>query len=147
MSNATMPIGGSDNAAVTAIEVDGEGKLNYRGASETGFIEAEIPSLPGSPRETETLHARDLALHIVNKVESSMSAQPYLTTGPVQSPSQTFAHYAGVLQGAGLVDSRTSKQLARLVNDFSGTPKAEQRKYFDETIKPFLGSLTPARRK
>ena len=140
MSDATLPTKDSK----TAIGVDDRGRMNYASAAESGHVEIMVPSLPGSPRETETLHARGFGQHVIGKIEASMNRQGYMTTGPQQGPAEVFKHYAAVSRGASLMDEGTLKRMETLAQDFEREP--EQEEFFNQVIRPYLHSLTPKRR-
>ena len=53
----------------------------------------------------------------------------------VKLRGNVFGHYAGVLQGAKMVDKSTSRALDKLVADFGNTEKSEQPKFFEDKIK------------
>jgi hypothetical protein len=126
------------------IDVDADGRMTHQSGAASGHVEIMVPSLPGSPRETETLHARDFGQHVIGKIESSMKRQGYMTTGPQQDPAETLAHYVAVAQGAGLVDKTTQRRLAELAKGFEAAPEPDE--FYRGTVKPFLGSLSPGRR-
>jgi hypothetical protein len=83
------------------LTVDQEGNWQYPTSARTGYVEVELPSLPGSLNATERLHARDFGSHVIAKLESAMQCT-YLRK---QSPTQVFRHYIGCAQGSGLLDS------------------------------------------
>lgn len=126
------------------IDTDANGNLQYRDASESGFVEIMVPSPPGSPRDTETLHARNLGQHIISKVESSMREQGYLKTSALQTPAAVFRHYMAVAKGSELLDSATQERMEEIARGFSKEPATEE--YFQTVVKPWLGSLTAKRR-
>ena len=131
-----------------AIAVDGSGRMNYGTAAAEGRIEIELPSLPGSPNATERMHTRQFGVHVLSQTESAFRRQPYMTTGPTQSPAQVLKHYAAVARGAELADRATLKRMDEIAAEFSKMPnKPEQaRAYFAEVVKPFLLSLSPGKR-
>jgi hypothetical protein len=124
---------------------DADGQMTYQSAGASGHVEIMLPSLPGSPRETETLHARDFGQHVISRIERSMTRQVYMTTGPQQSPAQVLAHYAAVAKGAGLMDRTASRRMAELAKEFEAAPERDE--FYRSTVKPYLGSLSPERRK
>ncbi len=126
------------------IGVNEQGQLAYDSASASGHIPIEIPSLPGSPNATETLHARNFPEHIIGKMEAAFKKPNYLKSGAQQSPSQVFAHYCAVARGASLVDAATLKRMTEVSKEFSG--EAEPEAYFREVLAPYLRSLSPERR-
>lgn len=129
----------------TAIEISADGKsLEYRGAAEEGFTEVELPSLPGSPNAVERLHARDFGAHVIARVESAMSGNRYLKSGPQLTATQVFRHFIGGAQGVGLVDSRTARHFEELAEAFED--KGGSREFFEEVLKPYLFNLSPTRR-
>jgi hypothetical protein len=140
MSETTLPTKDSKQA----IGVDERGALQYRSAAATGHVEIMVPSLPGSPRETETLHARDFGQHVIGKIEASMNRQGYLTTGPQQGPAEVFKHYAAVAKGASLMDSAAIGRMEEIAAEFAKEP--EQEAYWKMVAKPYLGGLSPKRR-
>ena len=73
-----------------AITVDERLKLNYASAAAEGRVEIELPSLPGSPNSVERLHAVDFGAHVAGKIESSMTQQGYIKSGPQQTGPQVF---------------------------------------------------------
>jgi hypothetical protein len=124
--------------------LDARGNWVYPSASESGHVEIELPALPGSPNAVERLHARDFGVHVAGKIESSMQRQPYLRSGPQQSPPQIFRHYTAVAKGAGLMDSGALKRMEQLASEFASEP--DSREYFAQVVKPYLLSLSPKRR-
>ena len=122
-----------------------DGKMSYSTAAESGHVEIMIPSLPGSPRETETLHARNLGQHIIGKMEASLNHQGYIITGPTQTPAEVLKHYAAVSRGAGLMDSAAQGRLDEIAGHFAEEPNQER--YYKTVVKPYLGALTPHRRR
>ena len=116
----------------------------YPSLAKSGHIEIEVPSLPGSPRPTEMLHARDFGGHVAGKIEASLKGNPY-KSGPQQNPAQTFNHYIAVAKGAKLVDEGTLDYGGRLARQFDRA--ADQGAFFKRTIRPFLNGLKPERRK
>ena len=139
----TLPFDGKNPAR--GIGVDSNGKMNYSGAAESGHVEIMLPSLPGSPRETETLHARDFGQTVIGKIESRMKQQGYMTSGPQQDPPGIFAHYLAVARGSQLLDAEGLKRMATLAAEFQSEPDREE--YYRQVIKPWLGSLTPTKRR
>ena len=124
--------------------LDARGNWQYPSAAKSGHVEIMVPSLPGSPRETETLHARDFGVHVIAKIESSFKRNPYLKSGPQQRPSEVFAHYLASAKGAQLMDSATIGRMERLAKEFETEPDREG--YFRDVLKPWLRSLSPKRR-
>jgi hypothetical protein len=120
------------------------GKLTYESASAEGMIELELPSLPGSPRETETLHARDFGQHVIGKIQASLDRQGYLTTGATAGPAEVFRHYCSVAKGATLLDKATQRRMEQLAEEFEG--ELDQGEFFRQMAKPWLGSLSPGKR-
>jgi hypothetical protein len=141
MSETTLPTKESKHA----IGVDDRGALQYRSAAASGHIEIVVPSLSGSPNATERLHARDFGQHIIGKIESAMNRQGYMTSGPTQGPAEVFKHYAAVAKGAGLMDSAAIGRMEQIAAEFAKEP--EQEAYWKMVAKPYLGALTPKRRK
>lgn len=140
MNAKTLPT--EDNRR--AIEVDIRGRMAYRTAADSGHIEIEIPSLPGSPNPTERLHAADFGEHVAGKIESALKRNPYLTVGPTQTPATVLAHYAAVAKGSGLMDPNTVGTLESLARGFR--QERDSREYFRRDVRPFLLSLLPKRR-
>jgi hypothetical protein len=129
-----------------SIRVDDRGGWQYDSASAEGFVETELPSLPGSPNATERLHVRDFGPHVIAKIEAAMQRQPYLTkAGPTQSPSQVFAHYTAVARGAKLMDAAAISRMEVLAKEFS--QESEQSEYLSQVLRPYLLALSPARRR
>jgi hypothetical protein len=121
-----------------------DGRWVYPSAAQSGHVEIELPALPGSPNATERLHARDFGPFVAGKVESSMKQNPYLKSGPQQSPAATFRHYVAVAKGASLMDSAAIGRMETLAKEFES--EAEQREFFEQVLKPYLHSLSPKRR-
>jgi hypothetical protein len=142
MTENTLPFDGEN--LDRAITLDANGKMGYSGAADSGFVPVTIPSLPGSPRETETLLMRDLGQHIITKIESRMAAQGYMTSGAVQDPPAIFKHYLAVARGAQLLDAGALSRWEKLAKQYS--EEGDQREFFQMVLKPWLGSLTPKRR-
>lgn len=125
--------------------VDERGNWAYPSLAQSGHVEIELPSLPGSPRPTEQLHARDFGGHVASKIESSLRGNPYPKSGLQQNPAQTFNHYIAVARGSKLVDSGTINRMEALARQFDREP--DQGAFFKRTIRPFLNGLKPERRK
>jgi hypothetical protein len=134
----------TDRNADRAIRTDEHGKLNYDSAAAEGRVEIELPALPNSPTTTETLHAVNFGPHVASRIEASMERNPYLKSGPQQSPPQTFAHYVAVAKGAGLLDAGALKRAETLSKEFAG--EADQKEYYEMVVRPWLHGLTPKRR-
>jgi hypothetical protein len=128
----------------TAIGVDGNGQMAYGTAAASGHVEIELPALPGSPNPTERILVRGFGGHVIGKVEASMKRQPYMQSGPVQTPAQVLQHYASVAKGSGLTDPATTGQLESLARGIKQEKDAAE--YFRRDVKPFLLSLLPKRR-
>jgi len=126
-----------------AIGID-DGQTTYASAAASGHIEIELPALPGSPNPTERLHARDFGPHVVGQLESSLKRQPYMKSGPQQSPAGVLRHYVAVARGASLMDSATINRMESLAANFEKEP--DQAEYFSQVVRPYLLSLTPKRR-
>ena len=124
--------------------VDERGNWAYPSLAQSGHVEIELPSLPGSPRPTEQLHARDFGGHVASKIESSLRGNPYPNSGLQQNPAQTFNHYIAVARGSKLVDSGTINRMEALARQFDKA--TDQREFFSRTIRPYLNSLRPERR-
>jgi hypothetical protein len=127
------------------ISSDGHSGMSYESAAATGHLEIMVPSQPGSPRETETLHARDFGQHVIGKIESSMKRQGYMTTGPQQDAVGTLRHYLAVAKGSQLLDAGALKRGNTLADELER--EGDREEYFRQVVKPWLGSLTPARRR
>lgn len=112
----------------------------YANGSAAGYVEVELPTLPGSPNPTERLHLRDFGGVVVEKIESAMQCT-YLTK---QSPAQVFRHYATVAKGASLMDEGALKRMETLAQDFEREP--EQEEFFKQVIRPYLHGLKPGKR-
>jgi len=138
----TLPFDGENMDR--AIAVDASGGMTYSGASREGRIEIEIPALPGSPNPTETLHARDFGPTVAGKIESAMSKQGYLKSGPQQNGPQVFQHYLAVARGANLLASDTLKRAETLAKEFAA--ESEQTEFFKQVVRPWLHSLSPQKR-
>jgi hypothetical protein len=131
----------ADNkSTVEQLGVDERGNWQYPASATEGYVEIEIPSLPGSLNPTESLHMREFGGHVVSKIESSMNTG-YLRK---QSPHQVLAHYAAVARGASLMDEPALKRLESLATEFESVPEREE--YFSQVVKPYLLTLTPKRR-
>ena len=115
----------------------------YPSLAKSGMVEIELPSLPGSPRPTEQIHVRDFGGQVALKIEASFRGNPY-KNGPKQNPPQVFQHYIAVAKGAKLVDEGTLDYGGRLARQFDKA--ADQRDFFNRTIRPYLNSLRPERR-
>jgi hypothetical protein len=142
MTNKTLPVGEGDRER--AIGVTDGGKLNYGSVAESGHVEIELPSLPGSPNTRERLHVRDFGAFVAGKIESSMNRQGYLKSGPQQRPHQVFRHYTAAAKGAGLMDQAALGRMAELVGEFEREP--DQKEFFAQVIRPYLLTLSPKRR-
>jgi hypothetical protein len=127
------------------IGVDADGRMTYESASAEGMIEVMLPSLPGSARATETLHAKDFGVHSAGKIEAALSRQGYMKSGPQQGPAQVFRHYVAVAKGSKLLDEAALGHMETLAQEFEAAPEPE--KFFEQTARPFLIGLTPERRK
>jgi hypothetical protein len=139
MDNGTLPTEDAEKAINVV-----DGKLDYPSAAESGFVEVELPALPGSPNAVERLHARDFGVHVVGKIESSVKRNPYLTkSGPQQSPAQVFRHYVSCAEGSGLLDKASLGRMEQVAAGFEEDPTRE---YFEEVVRPYLLSLSPQRR-
>ena len=121
-----------------------DGKLEYPSAAESGHVEIELPALPGAPTAVERLHARDFGVVVAGKIETAMTRNPYLRSGPQGSATQIFRHYVGAAEGAGLVDRRTLEHMKQLAEEFEADPDREE--FFQQVLKPYLRSLQPGRR-
>jgi hypothetical protein len=124
--------------------LDAQGNWSYPSAAESGHVEVELPSLPGSPNAVERLHARDFGPHVIGKIEASLTQNPYLKSGPQQNPAGVFRHYASVMKGSSLMDRATVARMESLAKEFETEP--DQGEYFAQVVRPYLRSLTPKRR-
>jgi hypothetical protein len=140
MSNTTMPTTDTQ----TGINVDSHGALAYGTAAASGHIEIELPSLPGSPNGTERLHAKDFGPMVAGKIESAMSRNPYLKSGPQQGPAAVLEHYIATARGSGLMDQATLARWDKLAAEFRREP--EQAEFFNRVVRPSLLGLEPKRR-
>jgi len=122
------------------LTVNEQGGWEYFSGSSSGYVEVELPSLPGAINPTERLHMRDFGGHVVGKIESSINCG-YLRQ---QSPAQVFKHYAAVARGASLMDEQALKRMDDLATEFEKEP--EKQEYFEQVVRPWLHSLKPRRR-
>lgn len=122
------------------LTVNEQGGWEYPSGSSSGYVEIELPSLPGSINPTERLHMRDFGGHVVGKIESSINCG-YLRQ---QSPAQVFRHYTAVARGASLMDEAALKRMETIADEFAG--ELEQGEYYKQVIRPWLHSLAPKRR-
>lgn len=129
-----------------AISTDEGGRTVYASASATGYVEVELPSLPGSPNAVERLHARDFGPHVVGRIEASMNRPGYLRSGPQQSPAEVLGHYVATARGSKLLDDSTLEYMGRLSKEFAGQKGESRQTYFETMVRPYLLSLTPKRR-
>jgi hypothetical protein len=116
----------------------------YPSASESGHVEVVLPALPGSATSEVRLLALNFGPHVAGKIESAMSRNPYLKSGPQQSPPQVFRHFVAAAEGSGLVDGAVLSRMKLLAKEFESEP--EQQEYFQQVIKPYLYNLTSKRR-
>jgi hypothetical protein len=119
----------------------------YPSAAASGHVEVELPSLPGSPYPTERLHARDFGRHVAGKIESTLKRNPYLKSGPQQSPAEVLGHYVATARGAKLMDEKTLAYMGRLSKEFAAEKGESRQTYFESMVRPFLNGLKPERRK
>lgn len=126
------------------IATDERGSWAYPSLAQSGHVEIELPSLPGSPRPTEMLHASAFGPHVAEAVERAVRGNPY-KSGPQQNPAQTFRHYLASAQGARLLDNDSINRMEALAKQFDREP--DQGAFFKRTIRPFLNGLKPERRK
>jgi hypothetical protein len=134
-----------ENNSKTAITLSADGKsFDYPSAAESGHVEIELPTLPGSPDPVERLHARDFGVHVAGKIENAMKQNPYLRSGPQQGPPQVLRHYNAVAKGAELMDAGALNRMEQLAGEFEAEPERE--KYFQQVLRPWLNSLSPKRR-
>jgi hypothetical protein len=125
------------------LTVNEQGGWEYPSGSSSGYVEVELPTLPGSLNPTERLHVREFGVHVSDKIERSFN-KGYMRTGPQQGPHQVLAHYAAVARGAQLMDDQALKRLESLASEFEKEPLRPE--YFEMVIKPYLVSLKPRRR-
>ena len=116
----------------------------YPSASSSGYVEIELPALPGSLNPTERLHARDFGVRVANQIESSMKGG-YLKVGALPNAPTVLRHYLGAAQGSGLMDKGALQRMEGLASEFEATPYREE--YYEQVLKPYLHSLTPKRRR
>ncbi len=116
----------------------------YKSASATGHVEIELPALPNSPNPTERLLVKDFGVFVAGKIESAITRQPYLRSGPQQKPSEVFRHFLGCAKGASLMDSGAIGRMETLAKEFEKEP--EQEEFFKQVIRPHLLSLAPGKR-
>src|SRR5208337_3226466 len=129
----------ADNkSTVEQLGVDEQGNWQYPASAKEGYVEIEIPSLPGSLNPTESLHMRDFGGHVIGKIESALRCG-YLKSGPQQNPVQVLQHYTQVAKGAELMDEGALKRLEGLASDFEREPEREE--YFEQVVRPYLHSL------
>lgn len=128
------------------ITIDGQGRRQFDCLSQTGLVEIVLPSLQGSPNPTERLHAKDFGAHVVGKVTNAFDRVkfPYLKSGPQQSPAEIYRHYLGAAEGSALLNTSTLKQMKSLAAEFEEA--ADQRNYFEKTLRPYLHNLAPRQR-
>ncbi len=129
-----------NSQADTQLMVNEQGDWVYPSAASTGYVEIELPTLPGSPNPTERLHIRDFGGHVTAKLESAMNTG-YLRQ---QSPAQVFKHYVAVAKGASLMDEQALKRMETLASEFESEPEKQQ--YFEMVVRPYLVTLQPKRR-
>ena len=122
------------------LKVNEQGGWEYPSGSSSGYVEVELPSLPGSINPTERLHMRDFGGHLAAKLESAMNTG-YLRK---QSPAQVFKHYAAVARGASLMDEGALKRMDDLASEFEKEPEKQQ--FFEMVVRPYLLTLAPRRR-
>lgn len=131
---------------------EGEGKSGWVDyPSGVGYDSVEFPLPAGETgpfgRVTEAIQGRHIGAHISTKVEEAVERDGGFQYRGQKNSAQTLAHYAGSLQGLGLIDRPTSTALDRLVVEFSKAEKGDDRKKIvREKIRPFLSNLRPAKR-
>jgi hypothetical protein len=138
----TLPYDGANPDR--GIAVDDRGEMSYDGASREGRVSVMLPSLPGAPRETETLHAVNFGAFVSGQVERSFQKQPYLKSGPQQKPAEVFRHFLGCAKGAALLDGSAIGRMEKLASEFE--KESAQEEYFKQVIRPWLHDLSPQRR-
>ena len=129
------------------ITTDERGTWAYPSLAQSGHVEIELPSLPGSIHATERLHARDFGPHVAGRIEASLRGNPYLRSGPQQSPAEVLGHYVATARGAKLLDGQTLDYMARLSKEFAAEKGEHRQTYFETMVRPFLIGLKPERRK
>jgi len=129
------------------IAVDAKGNWAYASAAASGDTEVVLPALPGSPNREERLLTKDFGPTVAAKIEAALKRQPYLRSGPSQSPPDVLAHYIATARGAKLLDDGTLHDLERLCKEFSAEKGEHRGTYFATMVRPFLNGLTPKRRK
>jgi hypothetical protein len=115
----------------------------YPSLAQSGHVEIELPSLPGSPVPTERLHARDFGRHVAEAVERSVKGNPYPNSGPQQGPAEVLGHYIATARGSKLLDRGTLEYAGRLAKEFAAQKAEDQQKYFESMVRPYLLSLKP----
>jgi hypothetical protein len=142
MTESTLPH--SEKDGDSAIGVDTSGRMNYASGAESGHVEVVLPSLPGSPNGEERLLAKDFGPHVASRIENSLNRQPYMRSGPQQTPAATFRHYLACAKGANLIEPSALKRGETLADEFSAEP--EQAAFYSMVVRPWLHSLSPRRR-
>ncbi len=87
---------------------------------------------------------RDFGGHVIGKVEGALN-RGYLKSGPQQGPVDVFKHYVACAKGSELLDSAAIGRMETIAEEFAATPYREE--YYEQVLKPWLGSLSPKRRR
>ena len=82
---------------------------------------------------------KDIGPHIASRVEQAFGPGNFYNHA---AADQVLAHYRGVLEGLGLADARTLKEIDKLQNGVATA--RNQQEFFDKEVKPFFLSLHPA---
>jgi hypothetical protein len=143
MNESTLPHSEKDRDS--AIGVDASGRMNYASGSESGHVEVVLPALAGSANGEERLLMKDFGVHVAGQIERSFSRQPYLRSGPMQSPPEVFSHFIASAKGARLLSPGAQARAEVLAREFAG--ESEREAYYEMVIKPWLFNLTSAKRR
>ena len=146
-SNSPTPTGRFSSREVTpdrGIGTDARGNLTYEHAAASGHVEVYLPSLPGSAFAQERLLVKDFGTFVAGKIGSSMTRQPYLTSGPQQDPAQTFRHYVACAKGASLMNADAIRRMETLAKEFAAEP--DRAEFYSMVVRPYLLGLSPKRR-
>ena len=127
-----------------AIGVDDRGQMTYASAAASGMVEIDVP-VPHGPRSVQRMHTRDFPATVVRYVEESLRPNPYPVASPMKSATETFHHFVGAAKGLSLLDDGALKRMEEIAAEFAKEPK--QAEYFQTVVKPWLGALTPHRRR
>jgi hypothetical protein len=94
----------------------------------------------------EEIKIRDIGNHISTKIEEAVASDDSFHYRDHRDAAAVFGHYVGSVQGLQLVDSKTSKDLDRLLTQFSRVEKTERRQFVKTKLRPFLNALRPGKR-